>query len=263
MPVKISIIGCGWLGAELALKLKRTDAYVVGTTTSESKKDDLENQGIEMHLYDHMKNDQFTFDLSDMDVVIYSIPPSREEPNSYLNSIKCMYDSIGHNTKVIFLSSIGVYPDHGSWNENENLGDGSTMLKAERIILEDENCTILRLAGLIGGRRHPIKQLQGRSLEKNGLDLARLVHREDVIEAIMVLIKSKQKFRIIDVIYPMQITKAEYYRKMAMINELQAPKFLISSPSNRLINSKNASRLKGFSFQNDPMLFKFETKYQK
>ena len=76
--MKISILGCGWLGLPLAEKLIETGYEVKGSTTSENKLDILQSHKIEPFLVT-LSEDKITGTISEFlnesEILIIDIPP--------------------------------------------------------------------------------------------------------------------------------------------------------------------------------------------
>ena len=76
--MKVSILGCGWLGFPLAKKLIEIDFEVKGSTTSENKLDLLKSNNIEPFLIT-ISEDKITGTISeflyDSEILIINIPP--------------------------------------------------------------------------------------------------------------------------------------------------------------------------------------------
>ena len=101
---------------------------------------------------------------------------------------------ISHYPKILFftlLSSIAVFgAAQGVVNEKSTpLPDsevGQQLLSAEKLIqTTTHQATLVRLGGLVGGNRHPVKQLAGRTKIPAPKAPTNLVHREDVVRFLM------------------------------------------------------------------------------
>ena len=89
---------------------------------------------------------------------------------------------------VLFTSSTSVFPDiSGQFDESSQRSAetemGKTLIQAEQCLFQSgiSHCDILRLAGLIGKQRHPVKFLAGKHNLKQGYSPVNLVHLEDCI----------------------------------------------------------------------------------
>ena len=76
--MKVSILGCGWLGFTLAKKLIEIGFEVKGSTTSEKKLDLLKSYKIEpflLELSETKISDSVTEFLYNSEILIINIPP--------------------------------------------------------------------------------------------------------------------------------------------------------------------------------------------
>ena len=87
-------------------------------------------------------------------------------------------------SKIIFTSSTSVYPQldivfDETYDLNQLPGKNS-IIEAENVLRAhfSDRLTILRLGGLIGHDRHPIRFLTGRTIAKSGSDKISLIHFE-------------------------------------------------------------------------------------
>ncbi|MEO6851017.1 MAG: NAD(P)H-binding protein, partial [Mucilaginibacter sp.] len=163
----ISILGCGWYGMAIALELIKQGYTVKGSTTSMEKMSALSAAGVNPYLLQINWNDVIPeTEFFECDVLIISIPPGLRKGNTteYLPKIENVKKAIlQYNiTRVIYISSTGVYGDHNS--EVNELNDpapvteaGQILLTAERLLQQQSafKTTILRFGGLVGPGRHP------------------------------------------------------------------------------------------------------------
>jgi len=188
----ISIIGCGWLGLPLAQSL--VGEYIVkGSTTSSEKLEQLNAERIEPFLLKVTASEIIGDKIDDFfqcDVLYINIPPRRKSTvgvDDYPLKVHQIMNMVHQKTKVIFISSTGVYPNTNDWvDEDMNLGphtiSNQSLIKAEGIIQkESKNWIILRMSGLVGGSRQPGKWFAGRKNISNGLAPVNLVHSNGVL----------------------------------------------------------------------------------
>ncbi|MDU5804454.1 MAG: hypothetical protein E6Z62_00665 [Haemophilus parainfluenzae] len=102
---------------------------------------------------------------------------------------------------MIFTSSTSVFSNiSGQFDEGAQLSAeteiGKTLIQAEQCLFQSEisYCDVLRLAGLIGKQRHPVKFLAGKCNLKQGNSPVNLVHLEDCIQAITALLMNPAVF---------------------------------------------------------------------
>ena len=112
------------------------------------------------------------------------------------------------------------------------------------------HCDILRLAGLIGKQRHPVKFLAGKRNLKQGNSLVNLVYLEDCIQAITTLLMNPNGLRTYHLCAPVHPTRAEYYTKAAACYDLFTPQFECSdSDPKRIIMADKICRDLGFAYR--------------
>lgn len=264
--MKISILGCGWLGKELAKKLKAENHEVRGSVTSMEKMTELRQEGIipyQLKLFEKGIQGDIRSFLSGCEVLIVSVPPGlRSEPKiDFVQKINNLlpYIENAEPKKIIFTSSTSVYEDRKDFPEyteeasTDNSNDRTIQLhNAELLFLNNPklNTTVLRFGGLIGGRRHPVKFLSGRKEIKNPKAPVNLVHRNDCIAAIESILSNKGKTSpIYNLVYPRHPSKEEYYTSIAKKMNLELPEFDHYQPSKgKIINSEKIRKELEFKF---------------
>ncbi len=215
----IGIIGCGWLGEPLAFEFLSLGFKVMGTVTSTEKCIQLRNSGIETYVF--MDELELPKKLCQANIIVCTIPPSKTK--DYKKLMCRILEQIPPSTPFIFTSSIGIYLPGKLITESSEIIKEGPLYDAENCIqhLSDNYC-ILRLAGLIGGDRHPVHYLQGKTLQ-NYADPVNLVHRNDVINAILEMSLHFPSKRIFNLCYPSHPEKFDYYHKKALELGLDPP----------------------------------------
>ena len=221
--MKITVIGCGWLGLPLSENLISKGYSVYGSTTSFAKLGSLVSKGI--HAFIYSAENQFKLDANakDSEIVIVNFPPSNSA--NYAKQVEDLLQQFSKDTKVIFTSSTGVYEDVDSIvDEKGRVNEQHPVRMAEKIVLSSMRpYCILRLSGLIGAGRHPIHFLQGRENLSGGDVPVNLVHLNDVIEAIGAIIARNKWLCIYNVSYPSHPAKKVYYPMIAELIGLKPP----------------------------------------
>lgn len=261
MNKKWGVVGCGWLGTELAKSLLESGHEVIGSTSTPNKIKFLQERGIKAHLLTaedfHKKLDW----MKELDVLVLNVPPS-SFGESYADSMVGIATQIKESCNVIFVSSTSVYPNNNSTvDESSSINgeqrNGPVVSDAEKALenLLREKLTILRMSGLVGGERHPIRYMTGREI-KGARQPINLVHRDDCVGIIQKVVNQKfwgQKLNVCSSKHP---TKEAYYKKAAVELNLKPPIF-IENESNWKIVSNLASREKlGYEYiYDDPFDF--------
>ena len=258
----VAIVGLGWLGLPLALHLKELGWCVKGSKQSPDDAQKLHQLGIETYpfsLSDEMKRlPDHIRPLFNVDALIITLPPSRFSSQQYCEYLAFLTNQAKKQgvQHVLFTSSTSVFPDiSGQFDESSQLSAetemGKTLIQAEQYLFQSgiSHCDILRLAGLIGKQRHPVKFLAGKHNLK-GYSPVNLVHLEDCIQAITALLMNPNGLRTYHLCAPIHPTRAEYYTKAAVFYDLSIPQFECSdSDPKRIIMADKICRDLGFAYR--------------
>ena len=206
--MRISILGCGWLGLPMGRLLASAGHTVRGSTTSPGKLPALQAAGLAPHLIRLPTAPDETLYADapgfwDADVLIVAVPPPRGVPDRAAASRVQLEAVAAEATRagvpwVVYCSSTGVYPplnravaeadagpDLGSHHGPLREG-GAAVWAAEQTLRAHDafETTVLRLAGLYGPGRPPGRFLAGKTDLPGGASPVNLVHQGDVIAAV-------------------------------------------------------------------------------
>ncbi|HBD26353.1 SDR family oxidoreductase [Flavobacterium sp.] len=277
MGIKISILGCGWLGLPLAKSLLSKSYEVKGSTTSESKLSVLKNAGIspfQIQLEEHQIIGNIEDFLKETAVLIIDIPPGlRREVSptlemTFVNKVKTLIPFIEKSgiQKVVFVSSTSAYGDSFPIVEiteetkpNPDTESGKQLVISETLLQSNPNfkTTVIRFGGLLGDDRHPVKFLAGRTNVENPDAPVNMIQREDCIGIIEEILKQVQPDnwewnQTFNAVAPQHPTRKAYYHKKAEIFNLPLPTFAENSESKgKIISSEKIETILGYSFQKE------------
>lgn len=259
----VAIIGLGWLGLPLARYLKTIGLRVKGSKQSNEDAQKLCRIGIETYPFSLSEKMNALPDniqpLFDVDALIITLPPSRFSSQQYCEHLAFLANQAKKQgvQHLIFTSSTSVFPDISEqFDESSQLSAeteiGKTLIQAEQYLFQSEisHCDILRLAGLIGKQRYPVKFLAGKRNLKQGNSPVNLVHLEDCIQAITALLMNPNGLRTYHLCAPIHPTRVEYYTKAAIFYDLSIPQFECSdSDPERIITADKICRDLGFTYR--------------
>jgi len=214
------IVGLGWLGEALAIELARRGGDVRGTHRSDC--------------------DLLTQELPALEggVLFLNTPPLPTlSPQTYLARLVRVRPE-----RVVFISSTSVYGarcgevDEASAPAPDTVG-GEWLCEVEAELRKKfaAKLLVVRPGGLIGGERHPVFHLQGRSGLSGGNERVNLIHRADLIR---IILKAPAELTLVNAVAPAHPRKAEYYGAWAQKLSLPAPGFVDGPHSARLIGSR-------------------------
>jgi len=192
--MRLFILGLGYSALHFARKFGGAFSHIAGTVRDPARRDDL--TGIELHAFSGGSPiDETVKRIGDADVVLVSIPPgSTGDP-----TLAAFGDVLaGHHRKIIYLSTIGVYGDHGGAWVDESTSPQAAFertrlrLAAEQAWMDSVpgHVAILRLAGIYGPGRNALVTLRtgtARRIIKPGQVFNR-IHADDIASAIMAAI---------------------------------------------------------------------------
>ncbi|SLM63008.1 MULTISPECIES: SDR family oxidoreductase [Dickeya] len=271
---KISIIGLGWLGMPLALALQSRGYQVVGSKTTADGVSAARLSGVACHclsLTPEINVDAEGLEaLLNVDALIITLPPGRVERagGHYLQAVEQVVNSAlaFGVARIIYTSSISVYGAvSGRIKENclpkPETHAGQVLYQLEQWLhaLPHTEVDILRLAGLVGDNRHPGRFLAGRQDVLDGSHGVNLVHLEDVISAILLLLQRPHGGHLYNLCAPAHPAKQDFYPQQAHRMGLEPPQFLPGDPSvARIIDGQRICVELGFEYQHpDPMTMMF------
>ena len=264
--MKISILGCGWLGLELGKNLVKLRHDVKGSVTKHEKLNELRAAGIVPYsiktFESGIQGDIRNF-LSGSQFLIIDIPPGlRKNPDlDFVQKVKNLLPHIDRANikRVLFVSSTSVYadtPDFKTYSEKDKTSEQDNTARqlaaAEMVFLDHPkiDASVLRFGGLYGPERHPVNVLSGREHIKNANAPVNLVHRDDCIQAILKLINLQKDNQVWNLVTPEHPSKEKYYTKIAKLRNLELPEFEENSDSTgKKISSEKIQKELKFQFK--------------
>ncbi|MGJ3354454.1 SDR family oxidoreductase [Providencia sp. Je.9.19] len=262
---KVTIIGLGWLGLPLANALLAQGVCVSGTKTTSDGVDAARAVGVDCYALKLTPNLECdTEDLEQLmaqsDAVVILLPPSKVNTATYIEAIEQLVDSAiaFHVPRIIFTSSTSVYGDvQGLIDEDTPLEGETESAKALAGVeqwlhdLPHISVDILRLAGLVGENRHAGRFLAGKKGLKGANQPVNIVHQDDVIAAILLLLQQPTGGHIYNLCAPVHPSRSDFYSQAAQSLGLESPEFIMedNEPEGKVINGHRICEELGFEYQ--------------
>ena len=259
----ISIVGTGWLGEPLALALHQKGYTVKGTTTTYKGLSKLARHPFYVGRIQITPNEiigDWDAIIAGTDILIVNIPPKRRTTDIetvYPGQIQQIIRHTPNHIKVIFVSSTSVYGNtNGEVSEDTicvpDKPSGHAVLQSEQLCQAyfGDNCTILRLSGLIGPGRHPGRFLAGKKQLKNPNVPVNLIHLEDSIALIERIIDQNQFGHIFNGCADKHPIREVFYRQAAKQLALEAPTFASAdTPNYKIITNQKSKEALGMVYK--------------
>jgi nucleoside-diphosphate-sugar epimerase len=250
-----SILGCGWLGLPLGAALVSQGYRVHGATTRATKFKLLTGVGIlpfEIALSAGGIRGNIDDFLAETDILILDVPPT----DRFADAVRLLVQHMkkAKITKVVFTSSVSVYRDqNGVADENAVLSNNEKarqIIAVENLLQEHFETTVLRLGGLIGEDRHPVKYLSGRKGIENPDAAVNLIHQKDCIGIILEILQQNVWGETFNAVAPSHLSRETYYTGEAESRGLPVPMFDHSKPSaGKTVSSEKLIRALAYDFQ--------------
>lgn len=236
--MKISILGCGWLGLPLAAQLAREGHTVKGSTTSVEKLAVLRALQIEplwLQLTPEPKGIGWDY-LMDCDVLVVNIPPRLERagPDFHTAQMRHLIELVKDSPaqRVVYISSTSVYPELNREVKEEDViypsqSAAPTLAEAELLIQSlPQAWLVLRCGGLMGYERIPAKYVSGKKNLTTGEVPVNYIHRDDVIGVIKAFLQNPSVWNeTYNVVAPFHPTRRDVYLASCTPFGYQPPTF--------------------------------------
>lgn len=235
-PAKVGIIGCGWLGSALVKALVEQSYDVIATTQHNEKLPLINKLGAQAEILSLPFSDdnESSAVVFSCETLIICIPPGirrgkKDYPEKIADIIK--QAELGKVETVILISTTAVYEGIiGDVTESAKLKLDSEKVKllteAEQYILNFSNQGIvLRCAGLVGPDRHPGIFFRNKKLLTAPNSYVNLIHQNDVVEQILLMIKSDTISGVFNAVSETHVTKKNYYTAASKAFNVEPPRF--------------------------------------
>ncbi|TDF34688.1 NAD-dependent epimerase/dehydratase family protein [Alteromonadaceae bacterium M269] len=205
MTRDFAIVGAGWLGLELAKTLVKDGKRVIATCRTEEKANQIRDNGFGVLTY-HLGQDVEAIELSSLfqaNTLVLNIAPGKmkEDIELFIQYMTNLVEKFmqtprqgGNVPNVLFISTTSVYGERVREVKEGDEVEPSTISAKAHVRLEEylhkhypKQATVLRLAGLVGADRHPVRHLVKKSPLSAANKRVNLIDRADVIQAIQAI----------------------------------------------------------------------------
>jgi nucleoside-diphosphate-sugar epimerase len=252
VPMKrIGVIGAGWLGRDWVIRLSDKQDCLV-QYTNRTEKEGIDNATFFKFEFGDSLDDFFQNQLDFL--FITSTLPKHDflQLEQFVEGLKL---KIQPRCRIVFTSTIGVYQtNEGTVDEESGEVDTSSVYwKFEQLLLRSfpENVIVVRLGGLIGEDRHPVKYLAGKQHLTDGQKLVNLVHKGDILRFFECITHAQVTTGIYNLVYPSHPSRMEYYTNHAVLRQLDPPHFIESKSTGKIVCSEKSRQIAGFLYTHE------------
>jgi nucleoside-diphosphate-sugar epimerase len=261
---RIGILGCGWLGTQLASSLNAQNWVIKASRTSGEGALELKQQGLNSFcvlVTEAGPQGELSF-FDNLDQLIVSIPPKRNTVSTYGTKINQLiyYLESNSNCKILLLSSTSIYGKKSGRFDENSIPDPQTSASEELLIAEDavlrskKSGVVVRLGGLVGNKRNPIFQLSNRVIS-NPKGHINFIHQKDAIGGIEKLLSKPGLSGVFNLVSPHHPIREDYYTFIARKYHLPTPKFETQGTVlKRWINASKIEEETDFQYQVNNLL---------
>lgn len=275
--MKVAIIGCGYVGSEVARLWKSAGDEVTVTTTTPEKREQLQAIASEVVILTGNDLPSLQKVVAEKDIILLSVGAKQRTAEgyrqAYLETAENLMSVIGNVSKVkqlIYTSSYGIINNTSGDLVDEKVAvnpvseTSKIMYQTEQVLqkastTELKTC-ILRLSGIYGQGRELSKIFQkraGTTQPGTGENYTNWVHLDDIVGAIA-FAREKQLEGIYNLNSDQVLTSKEFFDNLFQAHNLPSITWDSSQPSTRSFNLKlDNQKLKnaGFKFQHPQIEF--------
>ena len=195
--LKISIIGCGWLGKPLAKSLSK-EHQILCYSRKETSDASL----------NYIYKPDASSDFYKSEIIIIAI----NTKDNYIDTLKTIATNASKASTIIMMSSISVYREFDKEvDENTIITKVGLQKEAEKLIQGlKKNLIILRLGGLMGDNRISGKWKSASTFSDGYVNY---VHKDDVIAIVKKLIQTDIQNGIYNVVAPLYPLRSQVHQK--------------------------------------------------
>jgi nucleoside-diphosphate-sugar epimerase len=232
LPMRVLIVGCGYIGIRLGVELVEQGCEVFGLRRSARTAAELRSVGITPLIGDITKLETLSQLPRSFDWVVNCVSASgggvEEYREVYLAGMRNLLGWLGTALpkKFVYTSSTSVYGQNdGSLIEEGSptvpaAETGKVLLATERVVLEAVRerrfpAVILRLAGIYGpDRGYWFKQYLSDEarVEGDGGRILNMIHRDDAVGAIIAALKSGRPGEVYNAVDDEPVTQLNFFQ---------------------------------------------------
>ena len=233
-PMRVLIVGCGYVGLPLGIELIRLGHEVFGLRRNSSAENELKSAGIQPLFADVTKPDELKKLPREFDWVVNCVAAGGDAENYrevYFNGTRNLIDWLAPNPpkKFVYTSSTSVYAQTDGSQVKESSPTEPTsetskiLVETEKVLLDATAqkkfpAVILRVVGIYGPERgHLFKQFLKNEarIECDGSRNLNMIHRDDLVGCIIAALKSGRAGEIYNAVDDEPVSQRTFFEWLA------------------------------------------------
>jgi nucleoside-diphosphate-sugar epimerase len=276
--MRVLIVGCGYVGLPLGMELIRQGHEVFGLRRSASAEGELKAAGIQPLLGDVTQPETLAKLPREFDWVVNCVSSTGGDAENYrqvyLQGTRNLVEWLAVNPpkKFLYTSSTSVYGQNDGSQIKES-SPAEPLVETAKVLLETEKvlltaaqekkfpAVILRVAGIYGpDRGHWFKQFLKNEahIEGDGARFLNMIHRDDLIGAILAALKSGRAGEIYNAVDDEPVSQLHFFQWLVQALDQPLPP---SGPENPGENRKRGVTNKRVSNRRLKMELGYQFKY--
>jgi nucleoside-diphosphate-sugar epimerase len=252
--MRVLIVGCGFVGLPLAVKLIAQGHHVVGIRRSQSGAAALMSAGVEPFIAD-ISRPEFMRPSGRFDWVIFTAAARRGDSMEgyrlvYVDGMRRVLAQFATEppAKFVYTSSTSVYGQQDGSLVKETSpteprsATATVLLEAERLVLAATKAgipaVVLRVAGIYGDDRLPLLDRVLKNevrIEGRGTRHLNMIHRDDVVSSILAALRDGRAGECYNVVDNEPVTEIHFYTWLAeALGKWVPPSIPVETDPNRL-----------------------------
>ena len=249
------ILGCGYVGREVAKLWQQDSSQLTVTTTTAAKVEQLSKISDRVEIVNASDPEAIAKVIANQEVILLSVGAKGRDTyrQSYLETASNLVKALQTNTSVkqlIYTGSYAVLGDRqGQWTDetiptNPVTEGGKILTETESVLLSANNdnlqVCILRLAGIYGQGRELIKifgRAAGTTRPGSGEDYSNWIHLQDIVNAIE-LAREQKLAGIYHVACDECLTTGEFFQRLFKAHNLPGITWDKTKKSTRAYNTR-------------------------
>ena len=256
----ISILGTGWLGLPLVDYFASRNYRVRASARSVARFAELETAGAEPFVVDIDAASPDPGEFLDSQILIVDIP------SKSVDGFRRLVETIGSSAieRVLYTSSTSVYRNtNAAVTENEGAESAQSPLFAIENLFRAArgfDTTIVRLAGLVGYKRHPGRFFGPAKPIPNPDAPVNLVHRDDCVAVIGRIVEREAWGEVFNCCADEHPRKRDFYRRAAeLLGRDPPPPGTAGTGDYKIVVNDKVKKMLDYAFiYPDPMNMTFE-----